>query len=119
MSILQWLDIIYLADVLLCAAYIASKLSYLFIVRGRLALVPKPVLRWVQIVISVEIICWCIELAILFALSVMTGENPRFSIDEYRHYVAIARALQVLGFLTGTVITTISIGVFIYNSGER
>jgi len=92
MSVLEWMDIIYPADVALFVGFLLSKAAYLVIVRRSVAVLTPRLLRYVQAIIVSEWALGLNEAIIVYMLARMTGADPPWDIDSYRAWVAIARA---------------------------
>ena len=90
MSVLDWMDVIYLADSSLFAGYVVIKLLYMLIVRRGLTLLSSRMLIIVQFVILSDVLIGATELGVHYLLNQLTGNNP-LNIDEYRHYVVAVR----------------------------
>ncbi len=90
MSILDWMDVIYLANSSLFAGYVVIKLLYMLIVRRGLTLLSRRMLIIVQFVILSDVLIGATELGVHYLHHQLTGNNP-LNIDEYRHYVVAVR----------------------------
>ena len=90
MSVLDWMDVIYLANSSLFAGYVVIKLLYMLIVRRGLTLLSSRMLIIVQFVILSDVLIGATELGVHYLLNQLTGNNP-LNIDEYRHYVVAVR----------------------------
>lgn len=92
---LQWMDIVYAYDTALCGAYLVAKVIYL-IVRKRYPIVSPRAIGMIRLLMALDCTFLAEEMAILWMLSILTGEDPRFSIENYRIYMTWARS--VMGF---------------------
>lgn len=91
MTILEWLDLIYAADVALFVGYVLSKALYLWVVRRRLALMPPPMGFWIQAIIVLDLALGVNEGLIVYLLAKSTGTSPSYDINQYRQYIAVLR----------------------------
>lgn len=90
MSVLDWMDVIYLVNSSLFAGYVVIKLLYMLIVRRGLTLLSRRMLIIVHFVIFSDVLIGVTEVGVHYLLNQLTGTKP-LSIDEYRHYVVIVR----------------------------
>ena len=90
MSILDWMDVIYLANSSLFTGYVVIKLLYMLIVRRGLTLLSRRMLIIVQFVILSDVLIGVTEVGVHYLLNQLTGNNP-LSINEYRYYVVVMR----------------------------
>lgn len=90
MSILDWMDVIYLANSSLFTGYVVIKLLYMLIVRRGLTLLSRRMLIIVQFVILSDVLIGVTEVGVHYLHHQLTGNNP-LNIDEYRHYVVAVR----------------------------
>lgn len=90
MSILDWMDVIYLANSSLFAGYVVIKLLYMLIVRRGLTLLSSRMLIIVQFVILSDVLIGATELGVHYLHHQLIGNNP-LSINEYRYYVVVMR----------------------------
>lgn len=119
MSALQWMDVIYPWNAGWWFGYAIASLFYLFVVRGRVAYLPKQILRLVQIVIGLDVLLFLSEFAITFMLGQLTGENPQFDIDQYRVYVVWARGSQGVLLPICTVIRLLAVFAMMRSHGHK
>jgi hypothetical protein len=82
MSILDWMDVIYLANSSLFTGYVVIKLLYMLIVRRGLTLLSRRMLIIVQFVILSDVLIGVTEVGVHYLL---------MNIDEYRHSVVAVR----------------------------
>ena len=94
MTALQWMDIIYPANVALFVAYLIVKAAYMFIVRRSVVLVSTRMARMIQVVIVLDWLLALTEAIVVAMLARMTGESPAWDIVQYRVYVAWVRGLM-------------------------
>ena len=90
MSVLDWMDVIYLANSSLFAGYVVIKLLYMLIVRRGLTLLSQRMLIIVQFVIISDVLIGVTEVGVHYLLNQLTSNNP-LNIDEYLHYVVAVR----------------------------
>lgn len=90
MSILDWMDVIYLANSSLFTGYVVIKLLYMLIVRRGLTLLSRRMLIIVQFVILSDVLIGVTEVGVHYLLNQLTGNNP-LSINEYCYYVVVMR----------------------------
>lgn len=90
MSILDWMDVIYLANSSLFTGYVVIKLLYMLIVRRGLTLLSRRMLIIVQFVILSDVLIGVTEVGVHYLLNQLTGNNPLI-INEYRYYVVVMR----------------------------
>lgn len=94
MTVLQWMDIIYPANVALFVGYLLIKAAYLVIVRRSLAFVSPRLARLIQAIIVHDWLLALSEMLVVYLLARMTGESPAWDIDQYRVYVAWVRGVM-------------------------
>ena len=92
MSVLQWMDIIYPADVALFLGYLIAKGTYLVIVRRSLAVMSVRMTRLIRLIILHDWLLGLTETIVVYLLAQTTDKYPSLAIGEYRVYVAITRA---------------------------
>lgn len=92
MSVLQWMDIIYPADVALFVGYLIAKGAYLLTVRRSLAFMSPRMTQLIRLIILQDWLLGLTETIVVYLLAQTTGEHPSLAIGEYRVYVAITRA---------------------------
>lgn len=90
MSILDWMDVIYLANSSLFTGYVVIKLLYMLIVRRGLTLLSRRMLIIVQFVILSDVLIGVTEVGVHYLHHQLTGNNP-LNIDDYRYYVVAVR----------------------------
>jgi hypothetical protein len=91
---LEWLDLIYPANVALFTGYLLAKAAYWFIVRRKLVLMPRAMSFWIQALIGLDWALGFNEALIVYLLARSTGVNPPLSIDQYRDSIAVLRAMM-------------------------
>ena len=107
MSILDWMDVIYLANSSLFTGYVVIKLLYLLIVRRGLTLLSRRMLIIVQFVILSDVLIGVTEVGVHYLLNQLTGNNP-LNIDEYRHYVVAVHVVAVRGTMSVCLVMSIT-----------
>lgn len=94
MTTKQWMDIIYPLDAALFVGLLVVKLSYRFIVRSSTTVLQIRSIVLIRWIIGFDCLLIITELSVLILLGLSTGADPPFTIDQYRVYVVIARALM-------------------------
>ena len=92
MNVLQWMDIIYPADVALFVGYLIAKGAYFLTVRRSLAFMPPRMTQLIRLIILQDWLLGLTETIVVFLLAMTTGEHPSLNLGEYRVYVAMVRA---------------------------
>jgi hypothetical protein len=94
MTVLEWLDLIYPADIAFFVGYLLAKGAYWFVVRRKLVLMPRAMAFWIHALIGLDWLLGLNEALIVCLLASSTGVNPPIHIDQYRSYIAVLRAMM-------------------------
>lgn len=114
MSVLDWMDIIYPADVALFVGYLVVKASYGLIVRRSVAILSRRMVRLIQAIIVLDWLLALCEAVVLAMLATMTGNEPMLSIDRYRVYVALVRGAMGLILVGCIAVHALAIWEFLH-----
>lgn len=94
MTVLEWLDLIYPANVALFVGYLLAKAAYWYVVRRKLVLMPRTMSFWIHALIGLDWALGLNEALIVYTLARSTGTNPQLDINQYRAYIAVLRAMM-------------------------